>query len=319
MMKKAEHIIPVREVKGTSGRLILIEEETDRVALDRFNKEVLTARRGLVLSTTHPSKLQTRLEAGQVRWLSKARDGLNPSKLDLDIYQEVAKFYKDEGGVVLLLGFEYLSFLNGFKMVARALKKFGDRATISGGALIVSVNPAAFDEKEVAVLEKSFDYIERRSVGARVVERLSSGQERPGWSYLILEPGEYKNLRRLREDALCVSTVQPEKLRRWEDFRGKVLWLSETEEEGAVHPSKLRYELLQGITKALEGGCKAIFVDGLEHLIVYTDFPEVVHFLKSIMDACAQSRSCLFVALDGRAINKQQKALLGRLFDRIVG
>jgi hypothetical protein len=319
MMKKAEHIIPVREVKGTSGRLILIEEETDRVALDRYNKEVLTARRGLVLSTTHPSKLQTRLEAGQVRWLSKSRDGLNPSKLDLDIYQEVAKFYKDEGGVVLLLGFEYLSFLNGFKMVARALKKFGDRATISGGALIVSVNPAAFDEKEVAVLEKSFDYIERRSVGARVVERLSSGQERPGWSYLILEPGDYKNLRRLREDALCVSTVQPEKLRRWEDFRGKVLWLSETEEEGAVHPSKLRYELLQGITKALEGGCKAIFIDGLEHLIVYTDFPEVVHFLKSILDACAQSRSCLFVALDVRAINKQQKALLSRLFDSIVG
>lgn len=319
MMKNSEHIIPVREVKGTSGRLILIEEETDRVALERFNKEVLSARRGLVLSTTHPSKLQNRLEAGQVRWLSKSRDGLNPSKLDLDIYQEVAKFYKDEGGVVLLLGFEYLSFLNGFKMVARALKKFGDRATVSGGALIVSVNPAAFEDKEVAVLEKSFDYVERRSVGARVVERLSSGQERPGWSYLILEPGDYKNLKRLREDALCVSTVQPEKLRRWEDFRGKVLWVSETEEEGAVHPSKLRYELHQGITKALEGGCKAIFVDGLEHLIVYTDFPEVVHFLKSISDACAQSRSCLFAALDVRAVNKQQKALLGRLFDRVVG
>jgi len=319
MMKKSERIIPVREVKGTSGRLILIEEETDRVALERFNKEVLTARRGMVLSTTHPSKLQNKLEAGLVRWLSKSRDGLNPSKLDIDIYQEVAKFYKDEGGVVLLLGFEYLSFLNGFKMVARALKKFGDRATVTGGALIVSVNPSAFDEKEIAVLERSFDYVERRSVGARVVERLSSGQERPGWSYLILESGDYKNLRRLREDALCVSTVQPEKLRRWEDFRGKLLWVSETDEEGAVHPSKLRYELQQGITKALEGGCKAVFVDGLEHLIVYTDFPEVVHFLKSISDACALSRSCLFAALDARAVNKQQKALLGRLFDMIVG
>jgi hypothetical protein len=319
MMKNSEHIIPVREVKGTSGRLILIEEESDRVALDRFNKEVMSARRGLILSTTHPSKLQNRIEAGQVRWLSKSLGGLNPSKLDYDIYQEVVKFYKDEGGVVLFLGFEYLSFLNGFKIVARSLKKLGDRATVTGGALIVSVNPAAFDEKEVAVLEKTFDYVERSGVGARVIERLSSGQERPGWSYLVLEMKDYKNLRRLREDALCVSTVQPEKLRRWEDFRGKVLWLSETEEEGAVHPSKLRYELLQGITKALEGGCKAVFVDGLEHLIVYTDFPEVVHFLKSISDACAQSGSCLFVSLDVRAVNKQQRALLGKLFDRIVG
>jgi len=319
MMKNSERIIPVREVKGTSGRLILVEEESDRVALERFNKEVLTARRGLVLSTIHPSKLHNRLEAGQVRWLSKSLGGLNPSKLDYDIYQEVAKFYKDEGGVVLLLGLEYLSFLNGFKLVARALKRFGDRATVTGGALIVSVNPAAFDEKEITVLEKSFDYIERHGVGARVIERLSPGQERPGWSYLILEPADYRNLRRLREDALCVSTVQPEKLRRWEDFRGKVLWASEAEEEGAVHPSKLRYEIQQGITKALEGGCKLVFVDGLEHLVVYTDFPEVVHFLKSVSDACAQSGSCLFAALDVRAVNKQQKAQLGRLFDRVVG
>jgi len=319
MMKRPKGIIPVREVKGSSGRLILIEEESDRFAVDRFNKEVLSARRGLVLSTVHPSKLQNRLEAGQVHWLSKARGGLNPSKLDYDIYQEVARFYKDEGGVVLLLGLEYLSFLNGFKMVARALKRFGDKATVTGGALIVSFNPAAFDEKEVAVLERSFDYVERCGVGARIIERLSSGQERPGWSYLILEPGDYKNLRRLREDALCVSTVQPEKLRRWEDFRGKVLWVSEAEEEGAVHPSKLRYEIMQGISKALEGGCKAVFIDGLEHLIVYTEFPEVVHFLKSITDACALSGSCLFASVDQRAINKQQRALLGRLFDRTVG
>lgn len=312
-------IIPVKEVKGTSGRLILIEEETDRVAIERYNTEVSSARRGLVLSTVHPSKLKPRLEGGEVRWLSRAQGGLNPSKLDYDVHQEASRFYDDGGGVLLLLGLEYLSFLNGFKLVARSVKKLGDRATTAGGAFLAGLNPAAFDEREVAVLEKAFDYVERSGVGARVIERLAPGQERRGWSYLVLEKGDYRNLRRLREDALCVSTVQPEKLRRWEDFRGKVLWVSETDEEGAVHPSKLRYEILQSTTRAVEGGQKAIFLDGLEHLIVYTEFPEVVNFLKSLTDACAQSGACLFAALDPKAVDKKQRALLSRMFDRVLG
>ena len=312
-------MIPIKEVKGTSGRLILVEEETDRVTVERFNTEVATARRGLVLSTIHPSKLRPRLEAGEVKWLTRTLGGLNPSRLDYDVYQEVSRFYKEEGGVVLLLGLEYLCFLNGFKLVARSIKKLGDRATTSGGALMVGMNPAAFDQKEVAVLERSFDYVERSGVGARVVERLAPGEERPGWSYLFIDKGDYRNVRRLREDALCVTTVQPEKLRRWEDFRGKVLWVSETEDGGAVHPSKLRYEVLQGATKAVEGGCKGIFLDGLEHLIVYTDFPEVVNFIKSLTDACAQSKACLFAALDPRAVDRTQRALLSRMFDKTIG
>jgi len=317
--KTGRPMIPVKEVIGTSGRIILVEEETDRQAVERFNSEVSSARRGLVLSTTHPSKLGPRLEGGDVRWLSRAQGGLNPSKLDYDVHQEVSRFYDAGGGVVLLLGVEYLSFLNGFKLVARSIKRLGDRATTAGGALIAGLNPAAFDEKEVAVLEKAFDYVERSGVGARVIERLAPGQERRGWSYLVLDKGDYRNLRRLREDALCVSTVQPEKLRRWEDFRGKVLWLSESDEDGAVHPSKLRYEILQSTTRAIEGGCKTVFLDGLEHLIVYTEFPEVVNFLKSVTDACAQSGACLFASIDPRAVDKKQRTLLSRMFDRVIG
>jgi len=312
-------VIPVREVKGKSGRLILVEEETDRVAIDRFNQEVLAARKGLVLAPTHPAKLKPRLEAGDVKWLTKALGGLNPSRLDYDVYQDVSKFYDTEGGTVLLLGLEYLSLLNGFKLVARAVKKMGDRATTSSGALIVGINPGAFDEKELAVLEKAFDYVERSGVGARVIERLSPGEERPGWAYLFLEKEDCTGLKRLREDAVCVTTVQPEKLRRWEDFRGKVIWVSESDEKEAVHPSKLRFEIQQGVTRALEEGAKAVFVDGLEHLMVYTDFAEVVNFIKSVTDACAQSKASLFASLDAKAVDKKQRVILARIFDKVIG
>ena len=125
--------------------MILVEEETDRLAVERFNKEMETARKGMALSVTHPSKLDPRLEGGDVKWMSRAKGGLNPSRLDYDIYQEVSRFFKkdEEGGVLLLLGLEYLSVVNGFKMVAKVLKKIGDRASSSGGALIVDMNPMA--------------------------------------------------------------------------------------------------------------------------------------------------------------------------------
>jgi isochorismate hydrolase len=45
----------------------------------------------------------------------------------------------------------------------------------------------------------------------------------------------------------------------------------------------------------------------------------VVNFVKSLTDACAQSNACLFAALDPKAVEKQQRALLSRIFDKTIG
>jgi hypothetical protein len=314
-------IVPVREVKGPSGRLILVEEETDRLAVERFNKEMETARKGMALSVTHPSKLGPRLGGGDIKWMSRAKGGLNPSRLDYDIYQEVSRFFKkdEEGGVLLLLGLEYLSVLNGFKMVAKVLKKIGDRASSSGGALIVDMNPMAFDKKQVAVLEKMFDYVERSGAGVRVVEKLVPGSEEAGWSYLVLDKKGYRGLARFGEDGVCVTTLQPEKVRRWDDYKGTVIWVSESDDKEAVHPSKLRYEIQQRVLKAVSEGGKEVYVDGLEHLILYTGLDEVVGFVKSVSDACAQAGAFMVATLNPKSLERRDFALFKRMFDKVVG
>jgi hypothetical protein len=310
--------IPIREVKEGGGRLILIEEDSDRKAVARYNDQLATGGRGLVVSTVHPSKLEGRLEGGDIKWLSRARGGLNPSRLDYDVYQEVSRFLREEG-VVLLLGIEYLCLVNGFKNVARFVKKVGDRASASGGAFVVSLNPMALDGKEVAVLEKAFDYVERKGLGARVIDGMAKGGETKGWSYLILDKDVFRDLRRFREDAICITTVQPEKVKRWEDFGGEVLWVSESEESKAQHPSKLAFEIRQRVMKAVNEDGKSVFIDGLEHLLMYTDLTEVVNFVKSVSDACAQSSAFMIASIDRRALDKKDLELFKRMFDKVVG
>jgi hypothetical protein len=314
-------IIPVREVKGRSGRSFLVQEETDRLALDRYDREMANMANGLVLSTAHPSKLEGRIASGKVLWVSRSKGGLNPSRLDYDIYQEVSRFYKDVegGGIVLILGIEYLSMVNGFKLLARFLKKIGDRASSSDGALIVGMNPLAFDEKEVAMLDKMFDHIERGGAGVRVVEAIVPGKELPGWSYLLLDKRAYRGLQGFDEKGVCVTTVQPEKVRRWEDFKGKVIWVSESESKEALHPSKLRYEIQQGVLRGIDGGSRQVYIDGLEHLVLYTGLDEVIGFVKSVSDSCSQAGAFLVASLDQKAVERKEFALFKRMFDKVVG
>jgi len=314
----------VREVKGQSGRLILVQEETDRIAVDRFNREMGSTSKGLVLSTIRPNKLGPRLIGGDARWISRTKGGLNPSRLDYDIYQEISKFYKGsedvpEGGVLLLTGLEYLSMVNGFKLMARFLKKIGDRASSTDGSLIVCMNPMAFEDKEVAVLDKMFDYVERSGAGVRVVEVIRPGDEVPGWSYLVLDKKVYKGLRAFDESSVCVTTVQPEKVRRWDEFKGRVLWISESEDKEAVHPSKLRYEIQQKVLRYVSEGSRQVFIDGLEHLMLYTNLAEVVGFVKSISDACAQADAYMVATLNPRSVDRKDFALFKRVFDRTIG
>lgn len=311
--------IPIKKVEGKSGRSILVEEETDRLVIDRFNNELATADRGLVFSPTSEKKLGPRLDGGEVRWISRARGGLNPSRLDYDIYQEISKFYKDVGGTVLLLGVEYLCHINGFRSVIRFINKVGDRASSTDGSLLAGVNPLALDEKEVAVLEKAFDYVERSGVGARVVERLSPGEERKGWSYLFLDPKAYSGMKRSAEGSVCLTTSQPDKVRRWEDFRGDILWVSESEEKDAIHPAKLRFEAQQRVMRNITDDGKRVFLDGLENLIMFTDLAEVVGLVKSLSDACSQSDVTLMASLDPKALERYDFALLRKLFDKVIG
>jgi hypothetical protein len=70
--------------------------------------------------------------------------------------------------IVLLEGVEYLTTFNDFKRVLKSLDSLTETAWVTRARLIISVDPKAFDSKELATLERDRKVLR----GAAAVEEL---------------------------------------------------------------------------------------------------------------------------------------------------
>jgi hypothetical protein len=213
---------------------------------------------------------------------------------------------------------EYLNTVTGPKTIVRFVKRLGDMITGNDSCLVTSLHPWGLEQKDVETLVASFDTVERRGVGARVVRRYDGQPLGPGRAYLFVDKSSYGLLRRFKDEALCLSTVQPAKLRRWYDFQGEVIWISESGSEGAVHPGRLAMEVKQAVIKATGRG-HSIFIDSLEHLVMYTDFRETVGFLKTVIDACSRSGTLMMASVNPGSLEKEEVTVLRKMFDETLG
>lgn len=91
----------------------------------------------------------------KIIWLTRVegRGGINPTSLDglgeaLDEHMRTVP-----GSVVGITNLEYLISQNSFLPVLRLVQFLRDSAETSGGHVLVSVNPAALEKREVALLE----------------------------------------------------------------------------------------------------------------------------------------------------------------------
>ena len=75
--------------------------------------------------------------------------------------QTITKFVHDnQNGVVLLDGIEYLVSNNDFNKVLRMVDQVNDHILQSTSRLILPVDPRAFDQKELALLERSMEKVQ---------------------------------------------------------------------------------------------------------------------------------------------------------------
>ncbi len=77
-----------------------------------------------------------------------------------DVSLAVSNFLKDDGGVVLLDGLEYLASMFGFDAVYRFIQEKRFDFLSFGALLLVPINMAAFSSKEVALLESELKLLE---------------------------------------------------------------------------------------------------------------------------------------------------------------
>jgi len=171
---------PIMEVEMSPRMSYLIKEPKPSRCYDMMQKEIVKDRPILIIARTSPIEIREKYDISKslVIWLTmneKISDNLPPSALGVadaahdiaganDEYVkpgELPKLYSlalnfvdgHDDGVILFEGFEYLTTHNSFQSLMNFLQKLNEYIVQKGFNLVLSVNPAAFEPKQLSHLE----------------------------------------------------------------------------------------------------------------------------------------------------------------------
>jgi len=118
---------------------------------------------GYIVSRQHPNLIREKygFEGTQIIWLATqaGENTMDPTSLGM-LAHSISEFLsKAKDGIVLLDGVEYLITNNDFKKVVRAIEQINDTVMNYEGYLIMTLDPKAFDQKELAIIERYFELI----------------------------------------------------------------------------------------------------------------------------------------------------------------
>ncbi|MGQ9587715.1 MAG: DUF835 domain-containing protein [Thermoplasmata archaeon] len=152
-----------------SGSSYLFTDRGVVRAFEVFKKLLAEGRRGLVITRTHPSRVQQLhgLDC-PIMWIAKSTKpiggviSLEPTRL-MKIHSTVSDFIKaNPGSAVLLDGLEYLITENGFGPVMKAIQLTNEEVAMSGSYLLVPVDPRTLETQQLGFLEREFSLPEER-------------------------------------------------------------------------------------------------------------------------------------------------------------
>jgi hypothetical protein len=145
------------------GGTHLIKSETTDEQYKLIEQAVDTGHPSICFTRDFPKKLRDKFNFGDTRvfWLSNIgkKDTIKPKnleKLSLSIEQFLSK---DENGVILLSGIEYLITNNSFITVLRLIQSMRDQVAVANSILIIPVNPSILEGSQLKLLEREVDVI----------------------------------------------------------------------------------------------------------------------------------------------------------------
>ena len=114
--------------------------------------------RGLVITREFPEKVREKhkIVVTPIIWLTETPGELRVAPTSLAVLTDtIIRFMESNpNSIVLLEGIEYIMTFNEFRKVLRSLDSLNETAWITKGRLLIAVNPKAFDERELALLER---------------------------------------------------------------------------------------------------------------------------------------------------------------------
>ena len=146
-----------------SGSSYLFTDKGVPRAFEVFKKLVSEGKRGLVITRTHPNRVQQLYSLDcPIMWIAKSSKptggvmSLEPTRL-MKIHSTISDFIKaNPGSVVILDGLEYLITENGFAPVMKAIQLTNEEVAMSGSFLLVPIDPRTFETQQLGLLEREF-------------------------------------------------------------------------------------------------------------------------------------------------------------------
>ncbi|UCC93282.1 MAG: DUF835 domain-containing protein [Thermoplasmata archaeon] len=163
--QKPREPVPTSPDKLESGYNYLIEEPQPKRSFEFFKAKVGKGAKGLCISTSYPKKIieEYGLHGTTVYWLSELEfdnQSLHPRRLDFEVTRAIQNFVKSNPSSVLIIdGVEFLILINGFERVMTFIKKMNDIMSATASTLITSINPSAFSEEKLSIIEREFDRV----------------------------------------------------------------------------------------------------------------------------------------------------------------
>lgn len=118
---------------------------------------------GLIVTRRYPFEIRAEhfIQTTPIIWLTSlpGKDNMDPAKLSLLTDMIVNFVEKSHNGVVLVEGIEYLMTANDFSKVLRAIDQWSEAVMSQSSRLIISLNPEAFDPRELALIERNRELV----------------------------------------------------------------------------------------------------------------------------------------------------------------
>jgi hypothetical protein len=163
--QKPREPVPTSPHQLESGYNYLIEEPQPKRSFEFFKAKTGKGAKGLCISTSYPKKIieEYGLHGTTVYWLSELEfdnQSLHPRRLDFEVTRAIQNFVKSNPSSVLIIdGVEFLILINGFERVMTFIKKMNDIMSATASTLITSINPSAFSEEKLSIIEREFDKV----------------------------------------------------------------------------------------------------------------------------------------------------------------
>jgi len=118
---------------------------------------------GLMITRQYPKDVRTKhfLQTTPIIWISQVSgmDNMDPAKMTLLTDYIVNFMEKSQNGVILVDGIEYLVTSNDFSRVLKVIDKWSETAMATANKLILSINPRAFEQRDLALLERNREVV----------------------------------------------------------------------------------------------------------------------------------------------------------------